>query len=123
MLALLHLGLELPVTHAEPLQLGRDGLAERVRRAAASLRKLTRKVPGAAFGIRERLLRGDERIHSCLVRIELGSGGLGSAQELLVAGGAEATARVRDTLELALDLLEPPRLRLEGREKSCAART
>ena len=52
------------------------------------------------------------------MRGELSAGGLGPAQELLVAGGAEATACVRDALELALDLLEPPRLRLEGREEA-----
>ena len=52
------------------------------------------------------------------MRGELSARGLGPAQELLVAGGAEATACVRDALELALDLLEPPRLRLEGREEA-----
>ena len=44
--------------------------------------------------------------------------GLGAAQELLVARGAEAAARLRDPVELRLHFLEPPGLGLEGRQEA-----
>ena len=116
------LGLELAVPHPEPLQLGCHRLAERRAGGVSRLRQPVGQLGRPTLRFRERLVRGGERVDPRLVRIELRARGLGAGQKLLVAGGAEAAAGVRDPFELTLDLLEPARLGLERGEEAAKSR-
>ena len=116
--ALGDLGSELAFAEPDPVQLGLDCLRERLRGRAAGLREALRQRGAAFVRFRDRGCRCGERIGPVLERGQLGSSIRRSGKQLLVGLGPEPALRVRDPLELGLDLLQPVRLRLERIEEA-----
>ena len=107
------LGAELAVTHPEALQLVGHRGGERRSSLGAGCGQRVGKLALARLSGGQILVRRFQRVHSRFEGIQLGARFPGAGEQLLVAGGLEATARVRDAFELVLHLLEPARLRLQ----------
>src|SRR5439155_13896906 len=71
----------------------------------------------AELGPGERLCRCREGIETAVEGVQLESRLAGTREKLLVGGAAKPPLQVGDVVELGLDVLEPPRLRLERREE------
>ncbi len=108
---------ELAVPHPDAAKLGGDRIGER-RRGRVSLRaQLEGQRVDARLGLCEHA-RGDfSRIGSVLEGRKLGPRLLPPREQLLVRRAAETPLRLRDPVELGLELLEAARLGFERREK------
>ena len=116
-LPLRHLGVELALAHADPAQLGCDRLREALDRAGPGFVEVGRERLDARLRLRERSCCIGGRIGSCLSRVELRARRLCPLQKFLVRPAGEAALGVGDALELALNMLQAPRLGLQGVEK------
>ena len=109
--------MELPLAEPDAVQLGGDRLRERLRRGAASLAERGRKLVDLRLRLLERRLRlglpGRPRPRAIRARPAPPP----RAPGLLIRGAAEAALGGGDPVELAFEVLEASRLRLESGEE------
>src|SRR5207249_10854031 len=107
------LATELPLPHPDPPELagagGREGLAGAPPRHA----KLVRELADACLRALEGICGRRRGVGARVERLELRARLRCALEQLIVVATTEAALRVRDPLELRLDLLEPGRIGLE----------
>ncbi len=121
-IALAQLDPELALAHADAAELLGHRFREWTCCCLARLAQRVRELARPGLGRRERLGRCCGGVEPLVERRQLRAGGLGTGEQLVVVGGAEPAACVRDLLQLALDVLEPVGLGLERREEAAQVR-
>ncbi len=113
---------ELALPHPDAAKLGRDRVGERGRRGVPLGAELECQRVHARLRLGE-LPRGDlGRVGTVLESRELCPRLLAPHEQLLVRLAAEAALRLRDPVELGLELFEPARFRLERRQEGVEIR-
>src|SRR5947207_469464 len=114
---LARLGHELSLAETDARELPRHFLREPRRRLRARSAQLRGEAPHLLLRRAERCRGGGDRVEAVVDRAQLRLRLDRKCEELLVRAGTEAPFRVRDPVELRLDLLEPAGLGLEARQE------
>src|SRR3990170_5129022 len=114
-LAFTQLDEELPLPHAERLQLGCDRVGKRACVAAARLSQALRESDHLRLGGGDRMSRRPHGIAPGRETLELHPCLCGPVEEFLVRRRSEPPLEIRDALELRFDFVERPGLGFEGR--------